>query len=52
LRADHGDDLASHRHAIRGLAQVQVVRHRLGNDGIQSRIVEALQPVIGDRTGL
>ena len=51
MRADHGDGLAGHRHAICGLAQVQVVRHRLGNDGIQSRIVEALQPVTGDRAG-
>jgi hypothetical protein len=40
LRTHHGHRLLGNLHALRRLAQIQIVRHGLGNDGIKLWIIE------------
>ena len=51
LRADHDHRLLRDRHPLRCLAQIEVVGDRLGDDRVEQRVVERLQPVIGHGAG-
>ena len=48
LRGDDHDVLARHLDSRGGLAQVEIVRNRFGDDGVEAGIIEGLQPVARD----
>ena len=50
LRADHRDGLLGSPDLLCGLAQVEVVGNRLGHNRAELRVVQRLQPVVGDPT--